>query len=198
MTHRRVAGVLLAAGEARRLGRPKQLLEWQGETLITRAARTALDAGLDPVIAVIGSRAEMMRDALSALPAIVIENPRWPDGMSTSMQAGLSALPETVGAVVMLLVDQPRVEAHHLRAIVAAYEAGHPIVSLAFQGRRGSPTLFDRSLFDALMQIRGDEGGRSVVRDNAHLLGLVEVEDERIMLDVDTLEDWQQAISHDR
>jgi molybdenum cofactor cytidylyltransferase len=188
----RVAGLLLAAGESKRLGLPKQLLRWRGRPLIDHAAHTASEAGLSPVIVVVGYRVNDMRAAISA-PVMIVENPRWPEGMSTSLRAGLLALPPDVDAAVMLLVDQPRIGADHLRALVAAYYAtGKPIVGSTFQGRRGSPTLFDRSLFDALMAISGDEGGRAVIQANPDLLEMVEVEDELALLDVDTLEDWRR------
>jgi molybdenum cofactor cytidylyltransferase len=187
-----VAGLVLAAGESRRLGRPKQLLMWQGRPLIDHAAHTALEARLSPVVVVVGYHAGDMHAAIHA-PVTIVENPRWPEGMSTSLRAGLLALPSDVDAAVMLLVDQPRIGADHLRALVATYRAtGKPIVGSTFQGRRGSPTLFDRSLFAALLAITGDEGGRAVIQANPGLFETVEVEDELALLDVDTLEDWQK------
>ncbi len=192
MRSQRIAGLLLAAGESRRLGRPKQLLAWNGQPLIEHAARTALEAGLDPVVVVIGYRAGDVRAALRS-PVTIVENPRWAEGMSTSLRAGLRTLPADVDGAVMLLVDQPRVAADHLRALIAAYRAsGKPIVVSAVQGRRASPTLFDRSLFEPLMRVTGDAGGRSIIDANPALVELVEVEDELTLVDVDTLEDWQR------
>ncbi|HLF28497.1 MAG TPA: nucleotidyltransferase family protein [Anaerolineae bacterium] len=194
---KRVAGILLAAGASQRLGRPKQLLEWNGQPLIAHAARTALAARLDPVIAVIGYRAGDMRAALLQTPVTLVENPRWPEGMSTSLHAGVRALPAEVEAAIMLLVDQPRISPAHLRAIVEAYQtSGKRIVSPAFQGRRASPTLFDRSLFEQLLSITGDTGGRSIVTANPHLAATIEIENELDVLDIDTLEDWQRIASN--
>ena len=196
MSDERIAGVLLAAGESKRLGQPKQLLRWHGRALIEHAAQAALDAGLDPVVVVIGSRADDMRAALRSTAVALVENPRWLEGMSTSLQAGLSALPAGAVAAILLLVDQPRVSANHLRALIAAYHAsGKPIIVSAFKGRRASPTLFDRSLFDQLMQISGDAGGRSVIQANPDLVEMIEVENELALIDIDTLEDWQRINS---
>ena len=196
MSDKRIAGVLLAAGESKRLGQPKQLLRWHGRALIEHAAQAALDAGLDPVVVVIGSRADEIRAALRSTAVILVENPRWLEGMSTSLQAGLSALPAGAVAAILLLVDQPRVSANHLQALVAAYHtSGRPIIVSAFKGRRASPTLFDRSLFDQLMQISGDAGGRSVIQANPDLVEMIEVENELALMDIDTLEDWQRINS---
>ncbi len=192
MRNKRVAGVLLAAGESSRISQPKQLLHWKGKTLIEHAARTAIDAGLHPVVVVIGSRADDVRAAIQS-PVTIVENARWTEGMSTSLRAGLQALPEDVDAAIMLLVDQPRVGADHLRALIEAYrESGKPIVGSAFQGRRASPTLFDRSLFAELMRVAGDEGGRSIVQANMDRVLLVEAEDALTLQDIDTIEDWQR------
>jgi molybdenum cofactor cytidylyltransferase len=189
---KRIAAVLLAAGESSRMGQPKQLLQWRGRPLIEHAARTAVEAGLRPVVVVIGSRADDMRAAIRS-PVTIVENARWAEGMSTSLQAGLQALPDDVDAAIMLLVDQPRIGAGHLRAVIEAYrESGMPIVGSAFQGRRASPTLFDRSLFADLMRIVGDEGGRSIVRANPQRLFLVEAGDALTLQDIDSIEDWQQ------
>ena len=193
MRRERIAGILMAAGASQRLGQSKQLLVWRGRPLIAHVAQTALDARLDPVIVVIGHRAGEMRAALQSLAVIVVENPRWPDGMSTSMHAGLSALPADVDAALFLLVDQPRITADYLRAMVAAYRASRkPIVVSAFQGKRASPTLFDRSLFDQLRRITGDVGGRAVIDASPNLVAMVEADDEATLLDIDTPEDWQR------
>jgi len=194
MTAGRIAGILLAAGESKRLGSLKQLLIWNGRPLVEQAARTALEAGLDPVVAVIGCRADEVRAAIRA-PVSVVENPRWPDGLSTSLRAGLRALPPDVDAAIMLPVDQPRLSANHLRALVTAYRAsGKPIAGSTSRGRRASPTLFDRSLFDQLLQVTGDVGGRPVMDANPQWVEAIEAEDELELMDVDTLDDWQRIL----
>ena len=192
MTKKRIGGLLLAAGESARLGQPKQLLEWNGTPLIEHAARTALRVGLQPVVVVIGCRAGDMRAALKS-PVTIVENPDWRAGMSTSLRAGLLALPGDVEAAIMLLVDQPRLSETHLRAVIDAYERlKMPIVVSAHRGRRASPALFDRSLFDQLMRVSGDVGGRSVIEANPDFVTQVEARDELELADVDTMEDWQR------
>ena len=183
----------MAAGASERMGRPKQLLHWHGQPLIAHSAQAALGAGLDPVVVVICHRAEEAGAALQALAVTIVENPAWPEGMSTSMRAGLSALPADVDAAILLLVDQPRLTSQHLQAMSDAYQAsGKPIVVSAFHGQRSSPTLFDRALFGQLLRVTGDVGGRSVVDANPGLVETVEAADELTLFDVDTLEDWQR------
>jgi len=192
MTTKRIAGLLLAAGESVRLGQPKQLLAWHGVPLVEHAARTALRAGLYPVVVVIGCRAADMRAALKS-PVTIVENPEWRAGMSTSLRAGLLALPGDADAAIMLLVDQPRLPETHLRAMIDAYEIMKaPIVVSAYRGRRASPALFDRSLFDQLVRVSGDVGGRPVIEANPHQVVQVEAGDELDLADVDTWEDWQR------
>ncbi|HEY4688065.1 MAG TPA: nucleotidyltransferase family protein [Anaerolineae bacterium] len=192
MKNDRIAGVILAAGESKRLGQPKQLISWNGKPLIEHTARVALAGGLDPVVVVIGYRADEVRAAIQA-PATIIENPRWHEGMSTSLHAGLDALPSDVIAAIMLLIDQPRVDARHIKAMVEAYRSSvQPIVVSTFQGRRASPTLFDRSLFGELAQVSGDTGGRSVLLAHPDRVTAVEAGSEITLLDIDTPDDWQR------
>ena len=193
MTSRRIAGVVLAAGASQRMGRPKQLLRWRGQSLIAHSAQAALGAGLNPVVVVVGSHAGEAAAELQTLAVTIVENPAWPEGMSTSMRAGLSALPADADAAILLPVDQPRLTSQHLWAMSAAYQAsGKPIVVSTFHGQRSSPTLFDRTLFGQLLRVTGDVGGRPVVDANPDLVETVEAADERTLFDVDTDEDWQR------
>jgi molybdenum cofactor cytidylyltransferase len=195
MNSKRVAAIILAAGEAKRMGRPKQLIEWNGRPLIAHVVRQALEAALDPTVVVVGAYADQVRMAIEAITVPIVENRRWADGMSTSVQTGLAALEPDVDAAIFLLVDQPHIDAAHLRAMVAAYQRSRqPIVVSAYQGRRASPTLFDRSFFDQLMQVRGDSGGRSIIRAHPDRVSAVEVDDEAKLLDIDTQADLDKAL----
>jgi len=190
----RIAAIVLAAGESKRLGQPKQLVEWHGRPLIKHVAQTASDAGLDPVVVVVGYRADVMRSVMADSAVILADNTHWPEGLSTSVRAGLLALPAEVDAAFFLHVDQPHVGADHLRAMIAAYHtSGKPIVASAFHGRRASPALFDRSLFDPLMLIRGDRGGRSIVDTHPDWVETVEAANEWTLEDIDTQEDLERA-----
>ncbi|HZS01287.1 MAG TPA: nucleotidyltransferase family protein [Chloroflexota bacterium] len=192
----RVAGLLLAAGMSTRLGRPKQLLPFRGRTLLRHAAETGLAAGLEPLIVVIGAEADAMHRELTGLPVVVVENPRYAEGQSTSLRAGLAALPADAAAVVALLVDMPGVDAPLIQALVAAWQAsGAPIVRPVHAGRPGNPVLFAARLLPELAQAEGDEGGRAVLRAHAAEVQLLPVESPGVLQDVDTWEAYGALVA---
>jgi molybdenum cofactor cytidylyltransferase len=187
-----VAGVILAAGQAARFGFTKQLLPWQDTTLAAHAAQVALDAGLDPVIIVLGHEAEKVEKTLSGLPVRLAFNSAFAAGQSTSLIKGLDALPSRTGAALFLLADQPFVTPAMIRTIVEAHRRTFaPACAPVFEGRRGNPVLFDKALFRELRELRGDEGGRSLLEKYAG--ALVQVPAPRaILLDIDTSEDYER------
>ena len=151
--------VVLAAGGSRRLGRPKQLVLLEGEPLVRRAARIAFEAGLGAVRVVLGCEAERVGAALEGLVVDTRVNPRWAEGMASSIRCGLGGL---TGPVLLLTCDQPAVSAAHLRALAARAEAA-PIVASAYAGARGVPALFAARLLGALRALEGDRGARAVI-----------------------------------
>lgn len=186
-----VAGIVLAAGPSRRMGgRPKVLLPVEGEPMVRRVARTALAAGLAPVVVVVGHEAEQVAQAVEDLPVQVVLNPAWSQGQSTSVKAGLQALPAGVGAAVFLLADMPFVTP----ALVRALRMEHartlaPIVAPLVEQRRGNPVLFDAATFGDLMALEGDVGGRALfTRYRTHWLPWL---DETTQWDIDTPEDYR-------
>lgn len=162
-----IAGVVLAAGTSSRLGRPKQLLGYRGRPLVQHAVDAALDAGLDEVVVVLGHEADAVHDALELSPrGRVALNPQYAGGQSTSLRAGLASLGEGVRAAAVLLGDQPGVGADEVRAVVERYEqTGGPVVRASWEGRPGHPVLFDRGVWDALMEVTGDVGARDLLRE---------------------------------
>lgn len=189
--------VVLAAGPSTRFGEPKQLLCWQGEPLVRRAARLAVDAGLWPVVVVVGARCEQVRAALAGLPVATTAVKDLAEGLSGSIRCGLARLTECaprIGGVVLLACDQPLVEAAHLAALVAAAEAtGAPIVASAYGGGVGLPALFGAPVLAELAALDGDAGARSVLtRDPARVVAVPLADGE---VDVDTPEDWARALA---
>ena len=188
-----ITAVILAAGASTRFGQPKQLLDWNGVPLLAHVADVALEAELAPVIVVLGCQAEAARAALSTRPVQVVMNWRWEQGLSTSVQVGLAALPPTTKAVIFMQCDQPLVTPDLLRALVARFEeTGAPIVHPTHAGQRGTPALFARRLFPELAAVSGDEGGRAVIARHADEVATVEVADPDVLADIDTPNDYER------
>src|SRR4051794_5306915 len=137
-----VAAIILAAGGSRRLGQPKQLLVYRGETLLNRAIRIASEAGASPVLAVLGGGFESIRSSIQSSTAFPVHNHRWRKGMGSSIAAGMRALgvcaPDADG-VLLMSCDQPRLTVEHLRALIVAFasEAPRAIAASAYAGVHG-------------------------------------------------------------
>lgn len=192
-----MAGVLLAAGAASRMGRPKQLLDWGGRPLVRAAAEQALASGLAPLLAVVGAAAEEVMAALAGLPVTPLPCPDYAAGQSASLRAGVAALgPETAAAVV-LLADQPFVTAQIIARLVAEWRtSGAPIVAPLYRGVRGNPVLFGRAVFPELLALSGDTGARAVIAADLQRVRLVPFDDDRPLLDIDTPEEYDRLRQH--
>ena len=177
-----VAGVILAAGASSRLGTPKQLLRYRGETLLHRAVRLALEAGLEPVHVVLGSNAAAVGEALADLRSRVTTavNNDWQAGMGSSLARGIASLPAATvsgsvpdrgaasdpssGAALVLVTDQPHVSRALLAEIAAAFRTGGAalVASRYASGALGVPALFARRHFPELTRLTGDRGARAL------------------------------------
>ena len=183
---------MLAAGASRRLPGPKQLLRYDGVTLLRRAAETAVAAACGPVVVVLGAAASQLRPELAGLDVRVVENRRAAEGLSTSVRAGLDALSEAadLDAALYMVCDQPLLTAAILKRIVAAFAGGLPrpaAVACQYGGTVGVPALFSRALFGELRALEGDEGAKRVLQ--GHLDVIARVPFEPASLDIDTSED---------
>ncbi|MBK9517347.1 MAG: nucleotidyltransferase family protein [Anaeromyxobacter sp.] len=166
-----VAGVLLAAGRSSRMGSNKLLLEVGGEPLVRRAARVALEAGLDPVVVVTGHQAALVEAALRGLPCRAVRAPDPAQGQGASLAAGLAALPPGAEAAVVLLADMPRVTAAMVSALVArATGSEAPLVLSDYGGVLAPPALYRRALFQELSDPGETPGRRVLARHRAEAL----------------------------
>jgi molybdenum cofactor cytidylyltransferase len=188
------AGIVLAAGAATRFGEAKQLLQWEGEPLVRAAARIALQAGLSPVVVVTGAEAARVESALEGLQTVIVRNEGWQEGQASSIRRGIASLPQSTGAAVFMLADQPHVTVEVVRALTALYAARlDPIVAPLVQGeRRGNPVLFDRSTFADLQSLAGDTGGRAIF--SKHHVEYLPWHDEALLVDIDTPEDYRNLL----
>ena len=197
----RVAGVLLAAGASTRFGDRNKLLATQGgDPLVRRAARTLLDASLDPVVAVVGHEADRVADALDGLDVTVVVNDEYETGQASSLRAGIGGLLDAeregdpdrgVDAAVIALGDMPFVDPETVASLVDAYEAGvGDALAAAYDGVRGNPVLFDRRFFDDLVDVSGDIGGREILLKSGES-ACVAVSDPGVRRDVDEPSDLE-------
>lgn len=188
-----VACVLLAAGASRRLGKPKQLVRHRGRALLLHAVAAARGALPDaPLIVVVGAEALRVRLALqrARCDARIVGNPKWREGLATSLRAGLRATDPATNAVLVLLVDQPLVDAAALARLVAAWRRrpGTPAAA-RYEDRIGVPAVLPRRHWRALKSLRGDEGARALLRGSATL---TPVDMPEAALDVDTPADLRR------
>ena len=159
-----VAGVVLAAGASTRMGRNKLLLRISGESLLRRAARRALAAGLDPVIVVVGNEAERSREELSGLSCRVVENAEFEKGIHLSLRLGIGAVPPRSPAAVVMLADMPLVTDRMIETLVDRYRGSRaPIVISEYGGIQAPPTLYDRRLFEELAGAEGEGCSKRVI-----------------------------------
>lgn len=163
-----VAAIVLAAGAATRMGQSKQLLRFQGKTLIERVITQVVDARLSPVIVVVGAEALSVRNAIAALPVEIAHNENWSSGIGSSITTGLERLRQIkpdAEAIAIVLADQPLVTGKHLsdmRALLAAKEIN--IVAARYRGTLGVPAFFKRELFPQLAALPDDSGARRIIR----------------------------------
>jgi molybdenum cofactor cytidylyltransferase len=192
--HEPVAGIVLAAGAAKRYGSPKILLPWQDKPLVWQVAWKALAAGLRPVIMVCGAYRQEIESALAGLEVTIVPNPDWEQGQGTSVGVGVRALPADSGGAVFLLADQPQVPVSLLGSLVDTHARTlSAIVAPFVDEQRANPVLFDRDLFAALMTLPGDTGGRELF--TRYEIARVPWEDPAILFDVDTPEDYTRLLA---
>ena len=191
-SHPRIGAVVLAAGASTRMGTPKQLLVYQGRTLIRRAVETALASVCDPVVVVLGANALLVGRELE-LPVIVTRNREWETGMSSSLRTGLEALRaanSSLDGVVMMLCDQPFVTSELIdRLSECCRRTGKSIVASDYRGTLGVPALFANKFFAELAALTGDQGARQIIQNYPHDTATVSFSDAAI--DVDTPHDYR-------
>lgn len=186
-----ISAILLAAGKSRRMGRPKLLMSFGQSTILGQAIDNLLGSVVDEVIVVLGHGAEDVIKTLAAKPVKLMINPDYEQGMSTSITAGLNLVDSQVQAVMLALGDQPLINSQTINKLVKEfYNHDKGIAIPTCQGRRGHPIIFAIKYKEKLLELRGDMGGRQIVKDHPDDMLEVAVNCEGIFIDIDTEDNY--------
>jgi molybdenum cofactor cytidylyltransferase len=191
-----IGAIILAAGESSRFGQPKQLVQFEGKSLVRRVVEAASDANCSPVIVVTGNaEAEVQRDLHGTNP-ILVENTQWKAGIGTSIHAGIRHLIDNapnVDAALLLVCDQPFVDVDVLSGLIALHsKTGKPIVASGYADTLGVPALFHHSIFPELLRLSGDTGAKPIILCSPERV--VELPFPKGEIDIDEMEDLQSVI----
>jgi molybdenum cofactor cytidylyltransferase len=191
-----IAGLLMAAGGARRFRSQKLVALFRGVPIVRHSAN-AYASATDALVVVVGHEADAVRSAVDGLNATIVQNPAWELGLATSLVAGVLALPPEFDAVVVGVGDQPEIDPAVIRAVIARWrETKDPIVSASYRGVRAHPVLFAREVFPELLQLHGDSGARLMIERTPDRVSYVQV-DAPVPPDIDTSGELERLEARD-
>jgi len=193
---KRVEGLVLAAGKSQRMGRPKPLLRVFGQTFLEHIVSEARQSELIGVKIILGHLADIILKSMPQFEADIVINPAYEQGQLSSLIQGLKAIQgHSIDGVMLFLVDHPFVSRNVINKLLQSYsEHDQPIVVPTFRGRRGHPLIFGRELFSELINAPLDRGAVSVVRKHQEDVLSIEVEEEGVLIDIDTPESYQEYV----
>lgn len=185
----RIAALVFAAGQSRRMGRTNKLLaKIDGAAMVRRVVDTVTASNAQPVLVVTGHQSKRVRDALKGCPVGFVENPDYAEGISASLRHGLAALPDDVDGVLICLGDMPRVSAGTLNRLIEAFdpEEADAICVPVHRGKRGNPVLWTRRYFAEMREISGDVGAKHLIGKYSEALHEVDMSEDGVLIDVDS------------
>lgn len=189
--------IILAAGDSRRYGSPKQLALWNGKTLLQHAVTQAKAVNNGPVTVVLGAHAETIKANLPNRDIQVVSNRDWQEGIASSIRARIAALPNKAEAALILLCDQPMIPKATLSALTERWRQNPvSIIASRYNGTHGVPAIFPRPFFAELLELKGDRGAKQVI--NAHPERLETVPVPEAGIDIDTPENLHTLLSEYR
>jgi molybdenum cofactor cytidylyltransferase len=195
----KTAIIILAAGSSSRLGKPKQLLQYQNESLIKHAVKTALQTAFNPVIVVTGFLHEELVRETESIPVYIVHNLEWEEGMGSSIRTGIKFLKQLdqsnqINATLILLCDQPLISAQYLNLLVAQFynDKNSMIAATSYAEIEGVPAVFDKSLFSVLQDLPGNRGAQWIFKKYNNQLSIVPFEGASI--DIDTEDDYLKLL----
>jgi molybdenum cofactor cytidylyltransferase len=216
-----ISAIVLAAGESKRMGRPKQMLPWQGKTLLRHVLETLVRSDADEIILVLGHEAESIRKSLTEFQIETFENqiperkmysarrdhdfhqshikivinPDYKQGMASSLRAGLLAIDPKSDAFLVLLADQPGIGPDIINHMIREFRQANPkrgIVRPVYHGLRGHPVLIGAQYLQEARQLQGDVGARRILIDHPEDILEIDVDRDAVLTDIDTPEEYQK------
>jgi molybdenum cofactor cytidylyltransferase len=190
-----ISAILLAAGESKRMGRPKQLLEWRGKTLLQHSLESLINSDADEIILVLGHEADRIRKSLSALPIKTVINPDYKQGMASSLRHGLLAMDRGSEAFLVLLADQPGIGPEVINILIRTFQQADPkrgIVRPVYRGLQGHPVLIGVRYLQEALQLQGDVGARRILMNHPEDILEIDLDRDAVLKDIDTPEEYQK------
>ncbi len=197
-----ISAIILAAGESTRMGRPKQLIELDGEPMMQKSLQTLLSSPVDEIVIVLGSLHATIREKLFENISVLDKTPQGDvnvrsvvnelsrEGMGSSIRKGIQALSPASEAAVIALADQPFIKSDTITSLIRAFTTSGKGIALPRHGeRRGHPVIFGAKYYPALCLLPPDRGANTILRDNSQDVLTLDVDDEGILIDIDTPED---------
>jgi len=192
-------GMILAAGESKRMGKPKLLLPFGEKTIIETVIDSVIQSKLDDVLVVLGAHREKIEKKIKDFSIKIVVNPNFKNDMLSSVQCGFRALPEDVEASLVILGDQPEISSALINKIVEAYKKSKKgIVLPVYRKNRGHPVLIDMKYQGEIEDLNPDLGLRNLVYKHAEDILEVEVTTPSILQDIDTIEDYNRELKSKR
>ncbi|HYM94536.1 MAG TPA: nucleotidyltransferase family protein [Chitinophagaceae bacterium] len=188
--------VVLAAGMSSRLRSPKQLLRYQGKSLVQYAVDTALQTTMRPVVVVVGANSDAVKKEIERMNVEIIENKEWEEGMASSIRSGLNYAQkkdDKVDGIIFMVCDQPYVNGSLLESLLQEqHKTGLPVVASNYDDKLGTPALFHKVFFNELMELKGDTGAIKLIKQHEDLVTSVAF--PKCIIDIDTKKDYEDLL----
>ena len=190
-----ISAILLAAGESKRMGEPKQLMPFSRGTMVEQTVDNLLNSAVDEVIVVVGHRAEEVIKTIVTKPVKLAVNPDYQQGMSTSIIAGLKLVDSGAWAVMLVLGDQPFVDSQTINRLIDEFHNHNKGIAIpTYQSMRGHPIIFALKYKEKLLELKGDIGGRQIIKDHPDDVLEITVDSEGVITDINTRSDYQSHL----
>ncbi len=195
-----ISAIVLAAGEAKRMGEAKLLLEWKGKVILEHVLQNLQSSLVDEVILVLGHKADQILEKVLARKIKIVVNSDFKTGMSSSIRSGLMALDKKSKGFFIVLGDQPKISKEILNHLICGFKKMYPrkkIVLPVYQGSRGHPVLFSTEYRQEALQLKGDVGARQILADHPEDILEIEMETDVVVDDLDTPEDYRRLLKQE-